>query len=135
MQKPSELNKIYAYPAKLIRVIDGDSLHIVIDLGLEQRTRNNCRIKGIDTPELNSKDEAERVEAKAAKAQLEFLLSSYTKGYGPWFKVVTDKPLSEDKYGRWLAQVILPFSLHCELPDLDVGHKLLTDGYAKEYGK
>ena len=42
---------MYEYKAKLVRVIDGDTIDCIIDLGFDVRLKERIRLKGIDTPE------------------------------------------------------------------------------------
>lgn len=93
---------MYQYNATIVRVIDGDTCEINIDLGMKIFYRNSCRLAGINAPELNSPDEATRQAAIASK---EFLVSTLPPG----IKAVIDSK-SLDKYGRpivviWLGVV------------------------------
>ena len=47
---------MYEYKAKLLRVIDGDTVDCVIDLGFNVRLKERVRLKGIDTPETRTRD-------------------------------------------------------------------------------
>ena len=42
---------IYEYRAKCIRVIDGDTVHLEVDLGFRMSCHHHFRLLGIDTPE------------------------------------------------------------------------------------
>ena len=42
----------YRYKAKLGRVVDGDTMDVVIDLGFYVTMRERVRLKGINTPEI-----------------------------------------------------------------------------------
>lgn len=49
---------MYSYNANVIRVIDGDTVDLDIDLGFRARLHNvRCRLIGIDTPESRGKKE------------------------------------------------------------------------------
>ena len=53
---------IYIYKAELIRVIDGDTVELIIDLGFDTSRHERFRLYGIDAPEVNT---AAGKEAKA----------------------------------------------------------------------
>ena len=42
----------YRYRAELDRVVDGDTLDVVIDLGFYIRIKERIRLEGMDTPEI-----------------------------------------------------------------------------------
>ena len=89
---------MYNYKAKVTRVIDGDTIEVMVDLGFNVLTQVRLRLLGVDTPELRSKDASERRRAKEAVTQLEELgvrrdakINIHSRKTG--------------KYGRWLADV------------------------------
>ena len=48
-----------AYLAKVVHIYDGDTMHIVFrEFGSYYKW--NCRVTGVDTPELRTKNEAEK---------------------------------------------------------------------------
>jgi endonuclease YncB( thermonuclease family) len=53
---------LYTYKARVLRVLDGDTLEAVIDLGFGVATTQTLRLRGIDCPELVSKDGKEAKE-------------------------------------------------------------------------
>ena len=54
------------YRAKAIRVVDGDTILLEVDLGLRVRTEVSIRVAGVDTPELFTGTDRQRgAEAKA----------------------------------------------------------------------
>tara|TARA_Y100001949_G_C15845090_1_gene268026 strand:+ start:119 stop:547 length:429 start_codon:yes stop_codon:yes gene_type:complete len=70
---------MYEYRATILRVVDGDTVDVDIDLGfgIWQRSER-VRIMGIDTPESRTSDEEEKVFGKAAKKRLTELLQEHT---------------------------------------------------------
>ena len=88
---------MYEYGFKTLRVIDGDTIEIQIDLGCYVAKIEKVRLYGINAPELRSKDPEARVQAKAVKNAL---IEELEKP-GTWIvKTLKDK---DDKYGRLLA--------------------------------
>ena len=93
---------MYEYSAKMLRVIDGDTLEVDIDLGFKTILRKKkLRLSGIDTPELRSKDITERARAKEAKQFVESLIKP-----GDTIMIRTFRDRT-GKYGRCIATVWL----------------------------
>ena len=68
---------MYHYKAKLVRVIDGDTIDVDIDLGFDVwLKRQRVRLAGIDAPESRTRNKAEKVLGLAAKARLTELCSA-----------------------------------------------------------
>ena len=90
--KNASLSDLYTYRAYVSEVLDGDTFKAVIDLGFDFVTEQKLRLRGLDAPEIESKD------GKEAKAFLERILK---KNNGP----VLIKTVKSDKYDRYLADV------------------------------
>ena len=89
---------MFTYQAKLIEVIDGDTVDLLIDLGFGVHVKERCRLYGIDAPEMPTE------AGKAAKAHLESLLAAATGELFIATRKMTRKPKEKtDKYGRYLA--------------------------------
>lgn len=66
---------MYDYRCNVVRVVDGDTVDVDIDLGFGIWLRGErVRIMGIDTPESRTSDKLEKVFGLAAKARLKSLL-------------------------------------------------------------
>ena len=62
---------MYEYRCKVIRVIDGDTVDVDIDLGFDIIIKGErVRIMGIDTPESRTRDKVEKKFGLASKARL-----------------------------------------------------------------
>jgi micrococcal nuclease len=81
----------YTYKAFLKKVIDGDTIEVVIDLGFSNYTTQRLRLNSIDTPELPSR------EGLKAKKFIEKTLKDVS------FIII--KTHSHDKYDRYLVDV------------------------------
>ncbi len=81
----------YSYAARVLKVIDGDTVWLDIDCGFRVWTRQKVRLRGIDAPELPT------AEGQRAKDFVVRALSEL-----PFVGVTTTKP---DKYDRYLADV------------------------------
>ena len=89
------LNHQYVYKAKIINVVDGDTVDMIVDLGFYTFIKERFRLSHIDTPELNSPDAEERKKAVEAKN----FMSQYNN------QDVLIKSSKKDKYGRFLAEI------------------------------
>ena len=70
---------MWTYRAKVIKVIDGDTVDVDIDLGFGIWQKNErVRIMGIDTPESRTRNKIEKKFGLAAKAKLKSLLGKTT---------------------------------------------------------
>jgi|TARA_R110001592_G_scaffold284553_1_gene552871 micrococcal nuclease len=116
---------MYEYKAKLVKVVDGDTVDVDIDLGfgmwmLDERVR----IMGIDTPESRTRDLVEKQFGLAAKARLKELL-----GKTCTLKTQVGKG-GEDmkgKFGRILGDFLV------EGHDIPAGEVLIQEGHAVPY--
>ena len=117
---------MYSYRAKLLRVIDGDTIEVDVDLGMRiWIAKERIRVFGIDTPELTSKDPALRVQAQEAKAKTAELLAGALDG---WLYLSTYP--DTDHFGRWLAVVTIT---QADGSTLNLADELLRLGLAKVY--
>ena len=93
---------MYEYNCTVTRVVDGDTIDVILDLGFS--ILHKCRISlyGIDTPESRTRDKDEKVRGKLAAKYLEDAINNGTK-------VVLRSKLkdSKGKYGRVLGEVIV----------------------------
>lgn len=105
----------YRYSAVAERVIDGDTIDVYLDFGFSIKQKMRLRLYGIDTPELNSKDEDERARAKKAKDfvyRTLFYEDTYDKSMYGWHsnKIVvrtikTKAGKERQTFGRYVAEV------------------------------
>lgn len=101
----------------VLGVVDGDTLHVGVDLGLDISTHITLRLYGINAPEMGT---AEGVAAK--QWALEWFQTNCPDGT---FTVNTIKDKRE-KYGRYLAVVTAP---NLRVYNADI----VTAGHAVEY--
>ena len=121
---------IYIYKAELVRVVDGDTVELIIDLGFDTSRHERFRLYGIDAPEL-------RTEAgKAAKAWLEDALLPLEAIYVQTIQLKTKA--KRDKYGRFLAVLYSEFGdIQAKLPPKtlaveSINARMIVRGHAKE---
>ncbi len=66
---------MYEYKCKIIKIVDGDTVDVDLDLGFGVWLRDErVRIMGIDTPESRTSDPIEKIFGMAAKERLSSLL-------------------------------------------------------------
>ncbi len=82
---------LFTYKAYIERIIDGDTLWVYIPLGFGLSSRQKVRLRGIDTPELKTK------EGVGAKRFVERTLSKSN------FIII--KTHGRDKYDRYIADL------------------------------
>jgi micrococcal nuclease len=99
---------VWVVPAVVERVIDGDTIEVVLDLGWKLYKQDHVRFAGINAPEKNT------AEGLAAKA---FLCTLIKPG-----DTVTIHSRKLDKYGRCLATVIHESGMDLNKAMIDAGH-------------
>lgn len=85
--------------AKVVYVYDGDTCHIVID-HKEELTKLKCRVYGIDTPEIRTKNAREKEVGYQARDRFKEL----TNDRLIWVNIINN---SDDKYGRYLVKFFM----------------------------
>lgn len=110
---------VFEYPhCTVVRVIDGDTIVVDIDLGLHMYRRNeHVRLFGVDCPERNTP------EGKVAKARVEELLP-----VGTAIQLTSEKL---DKYGRMLATVEYTVENPGCKETYDLASVLMAEGHVK----
>jgi len=93
---------MYEYSCKVTRVVDGDTVDVILDLGFSILHKCRVRLYGIDTPESRTRNKDEKIRGKLASA---FLKDAIKKGK----KVTLRSKLkdSKGKYGRVLGEIVV----------------------------
>ena len=114
---------MYEYRAKVIKVVDGDTVDASIDCGFSISTSQRIRLLGINAPESRTRDKEEKKKGLAAKAKLKELIR---EGKGNFIvRTFLDK---KGKYGRLLGVLY-----NVEVDERTYNDVLVAEGYAKEY--
>ena len=116
----------YIYRAKLERVIDGDTIDALIDVGFDIWIKKRIRYKGIDTWESRTKDLDEKKLGIAAKERNKELLESGSSKPG-YFRL---RSHGVGKYGRVLGEL---FIKDTEGIEYNINQTLINEGHAYEY--
>lgn len=129
--KPTDV--LYKYRAKVLRVIDGDTVVVEIDHGFNVFSHQTLRLHNIDAPEVRGD---EKVKGKAATDHLIKLLISHAanyvngklKGDCSVVYIQTHKDKT-GKYGRYLAEI---WGVDKDGRTINLNEKMISDGYAVE---
>ena len=91
---------MYEYSAEVLRVVDGDTVDVLIDCGFSTFRKERVRLYGIDAPESRTRDKEEKKLGLAAKARLQELIKNTKK------KIIIKTELDKKgKYGRILGVI------------------------------
>lgn len=95
---------MYQYKAKILKVLDGDTVDIDLDLGFNIILSNQkVRLAGVDTPESRTTNLEEKPRGLLSKKKLQEKLP-----VGSWAIIETQKSdNNDDKFGRILGVFIL----------------------------
>ena len=86
------------FQAKVVDVHDGDTIKAVFKV-FDKYYKWNCRIAHVDTPELRTDNAEEKERAIFVRDKVRELILN---------KIVTLHCLTFDKYGRLLAEIVVP---------------------------
>ena len=116
----------YIYRGKLDRVVDGDTIDALIDVGFDVWVKKRIRYKGIDTWESRTRNLEEKAKGLEAKARNKELL-----------EIVSDKPgyfllksYGVGKYGRVLGEIFIRDAKGTEMM---VNTTLVAEGHGYVY--
>ncbi len=111
------------FDAKVVYVYDGDTIHVVFRI-FNKYYRWNCRILGVDTPELRTKDEKEKQKGYIVRDKVK---ENFLE------KIVKIKCYDFDKYGRLLIDVYLPKNIPDKKNKTLLSEWLIANDYAYAY--
>ena len=116
---------MFEYKCKLVKVVDGDTVDIDIDLGFGVwLQKQRIRLYGIDTPESRTSDDVEKVYGLAAKERMQKWLD------GGSLKIVTHKD-AKGKFGRILGE-LYTFDTNINDKMIEEHHAVAYHGQSKE---
>jgi len=113
---------MYEYKAKLKRVVDGDTIEFIIDVGFKMTTTQRIRLAHVNTPEMFrvKKDSLEYKKGLAAKEYVEKRLADNHN------EVLLKTFKHTGKYGRYIAIVNLKDS------EISLNDELLNSRHASK---
>lgn len=111
----------YIYRVKqVLRVVDGDTIDVDIDLGFDISLTKRVRLSGVDTPESRTTD----LKEKALGLEVKDWLKKNLDGKKD-ILIKTELPDSTEKYGRILGRLYVD--------DVCLNDRMISEGYAWEY--
>lgn len=87
---------MYHYEATVQRWVDGDTVDLLVDLGFRLSLEGRFRLYGVDTPERGQEKHDAATAFVTEKAPV-----------GTIVDISTYKDHEQEKYGRWLADIVL----------------------------
>ena len=116
----------YIYRGKLERVVDGDTIDALIDVGFDIWIKKRIRYSGIDTWESRTRDLKEKAKGLEAKARNKELLLEVSSKSG-YFRL---KSYGVGKYGRVLGEIFIE---DAEGKQYNINETLIAEGHAYVY--
>jgi len=115
---------MYEYKCKVKRVVDGDTMDVILDLGFDVHHAVRVRMAGIDTPESRTRDKDEKARGKLSKA----FLKESIKGR----KIILKTKIKDakGKFGRVIAEVWAEFE---EGSLRNINELMIKECYAVKY--
>lgn len=111
----------YIYRVKqVLKVVDGDTIDVDIDLGFDISLTKRVRLSGVDTPESRTTDLKEKKLGLEVKEWLKKNLDGKKN-----ILIKTELPDSTEKYGRILGRLYVD--------DVCLNDRMISEGYAWEY--
>ena len=111
---------------KIVKVLDGDTIDVLIDLGFDLYKKERVRIAGVDTPEKRTRDLEEKELGIDATNWMKDKLTETIKG-DEELTIRTELKGGVGKYGRLLGW------LYVGDADLSLNEQMITEGYAWTY--
>jgi micrococcal nuclease len=116
----------YIYRGKLLRVVDGDTIDALIDVGFDIWLKKRVRYSAIDTWESRTRNLEEKKLGLAAKARNKELLEKVSSKPN-YFRI---KSHGLGKYGRLLGEIYIQDK---EGNDICINKQLIKEGHAYTY--
>ena len=116
----------YIYRGKLERVVDGDTIDALIDVGFDIWIKKRIRYSGIDTWESRTRDLEEKAKGLEAKARNKELLMEISSKSG-YFRL---KSHGVGKYGRVLGEIFIEDK---DGNQYNINETLISEGHAYVY--
>ena len=108
--------------ADSLRVVDGDTVDVLIDVGFSTFRKERVRLYGINTPETRTRDLEEKARGFAAKEYLEKRIDDYEREI-----IIKTELDNKGKFGRILGILYSPDQ------EKNLNEELLQEGHAEEY--
>ena len=112
---------MYQYKATVERIVDGDTMDVIVDLGFKITTNQRIRLAKINTPETYNvkKGSEEYIKGMAAK---EYVIQRIQTNNN---EIILETDKLVGKYGRYIGTIILTDS------DVTLNDELVQKGLAE----
>ena len=111
---------------EITKVLDGDTIDVLIDLGFDLYKKERVRVAGVDTPEKRTKDEEEKALGYDATKWLQDKLEGAINGDDD-LVIRTELVGGVGKYGRLLGWLYIGDS------EVSLNEQMIEEGYAWAY--
>ena len=127
MTPPSRKSCYNFRVTKIVKVLDGDTIDVLIDLGFDLFKKERVRIAGVDTPEKRTRDREEKALGIDATNWLKKKLEETIAGDGDELTIRTELVGGTGKYGRLLGW------LYINEDAVSLNEQMIEEGYAWAY--
>jgi len=111
----------FCYNATVVRIVDGDTIRLDIDLGFDIVLRNqSVRLYKVDTPECRTRDLKEKAAGLLAKEVVQNLIAIGERVF------IRTKLDTKGKFGRLLGTIVTT-------DNININEHLIDNNYAVEY--
>ena len=126
MQPPSRKSCYNFRVTEIVKVVDGDTIDVIIDLGFDLYKKERVRVAGVDTPEKRTRNLEEKELGIAATNWLTEHLDSAIDGEDD-LVIRTEIDGGFGKYGRLLGWLYIGEDTE------SINERMIREGYAWEY--
>ena len=126
MQPPSRKSCYNFRVTEIVKVVDGDTIDVIIDLGFDLYKKERVRVAGVDTPEKRTRDLEEKELGIDATNWLTEQLDSTIDGEDD-LVIRTEIDGGFGKYGRLLGWLYIGEDTE------SINERMIREGYAWEY--
>ena len=127
MTPPSRKSCYNFRVTEIVKVLDGDTIDVLIDLGFDLFKKERVRIAGVDTPEKRTRDLEEKALGIDATNWLKKKLEDTIAGDGDELTIRTELVGGTGKYGRLLGWLYINEDV------ISLNEQMITEGYAWAY--
>ena len=126
MTPPSRKSCYNFRVTKIVKVLDGDTIDVLIDLGFDLYKKERVRIAGVDTPEKRTRDLEEKALGIDATNWLKEQLENTIQGNDE-LTIRTELKGGVGKYGRLLGWLYIGDNKK------SINEQMISQGYAWAY--
>lgn len=123
----------YEFPVMVTRIVDGDTVDALIDIGFKIKYHERIRLLGLDTPESYTSNKKEKILGLASKYRIDKLIASANvlpKRKGKKDVILKTSKHGKGKFGRILGEIWINSNTG---NGINVNQVLIDEGYARWY--